>query len=234
MTDRVYPMANIDPDYTSSPRAYCQAILYLRDASKIQARCRDVWGHRTPTKLSIQRWIDRKYPKPKLDEQNTEIGSFRVKAMQETTDERARIEREQREKLKDEEILRLAREWKSPAANPYVDPIGIPRKVAAQVEFARGLIPHTIIADGRMGNVAKARQLVYYLLTTWGMSTNAIGRAIGRDHTSVIHGLKRAKDIIATDPMAALLVEAHLKMQDEARLIQFQRSMQVREWMDAA
>lgn len=34
-----------------------------------------------------------------------------------------------------------------------------------------------------------------------------VGRAIGRDHTSVIHGVKRARELVQTDPAFAMLVD---------------------------
>lgn len=227
---RDYPQANIDPDYATSAKGYCHAILYLRDASKIQARCRDIWGSQTPPQRTIQRWIDHKYRKPKEVERECEIKSFQPRV----TAEQKLHEAKMREAERDREMQRIVEKWRDGTDNLYVDPVGIPRRVIASIEIARGIPSGSITAPGRTGDIAKARQLVYFLLHKWGMSAPAIGRAINRDHSSVLHGIKRAKQIIETDALAAMLVEVHLKMQEAARLIHFQRSMQVRELLEAA
>lgn len=43
----------------------------------------------------------------------------------------------------------------------------------------------------KTAKIAAARQLVYYLAHRGGMSYAAIGRAMRRDHTTVMHGVQR-------------------------------------------
>lgn len=49
----------------------------------------------------------------------------------------------------------------------------------------------TIISYDKRPHVVRARWEVYKALRDAGMSTPQIGRIVGRDHTTILHGLKR-------------------------------------------
>ncbi len=49
----------------------------------------------------------------------------------------------------------------------------------------------TIISYDKRPHVVQARWEVYKALHDIGMSASQIGRIVGRDHTTVLHGLKR-------------------------------------------
>lgn len=67
------------------------------------------------------------------------------------------------------------------AVKPYVD----------AVAEATGLPTRAIYGAVRTRQVAEARQLVMYLAHRDGMSAKAIGRGLHRDHSTVLHGVRR-------------------------------------------
>lgn len=59
------------------------------------------------------------------------------------------------------------------------------------VSHETGLLPRVIYGRGKTQQVAEARQLVMFLAHRDGISLAAIGRAMHRDHTTVLHGVRR-------------------------------------------
>jgi hypothetical protein len=56
--------------------------------------------------------------------------------------------------------------------------------------------------------LARPRQAVYLVAAEQGFSTPLIGRCIGgRDHSTVVHGIAVARDMLTRDPVFAELVE---------------------------
>jgi chromosomal replication initiation ATPase DnaA len=56
-----------------------------------------------------------------------------------------------------------------------------------------------LISLRRAGDIAEARQFVYYILWRSGVSLSHIGRVLGRHHSSVIHGIQKTKERLATE-----------------------------------
>ncbi len=58
--------------------------------------------------------------------------------------------------------------------------------------------------------IATARNAVCYFLRKQGLSTNMIGRAINRDHTTVIANSRRFGDLLfIKDPLAVKIKKAY-------------------------
>ena len=103
---------------------------------------------------------------------------------------------------------------------PEIKPIGVPtlkeiKRVAAAVCDVR---PEDIEADRRSGDALMARQL--YCLAAKRFTRKSfpqIGVSIERDHTTVVHGVHRAEERIATDEQwAAAWAEIERRLGDGA------------------
>lgn len=63
---------------------------------------------------------------------------------------------------------------------------------AIEIVSARtGIDRRDILGKSRLHHIAHARQLAYAEARAMGLSLEAIGRAFGRHHTSVMHGLRQ-------------------------------------------
>lgn len=70
-----------------------------------------------------------------------------------------------------------------------------------------GVSLHELTGPGRLGYVCRARFALMRVASKKGYSTPQIGRALGgRDHTTILHGLKRAAELSAADREFAGLV----------------------------
>ena len=68
-----------------------------------------------------------------------------------------------------------------------------------------------MLGNGRVANVALARQVAMWLArTTTKFSLQAIGAAFGRDHGTIIHAMKSIQSRIDTDAAFAFRVEGLL------------------------
>lgn len=74
--------------------------------------------------------------------------------------------------------------------------------------------PRLMVGPNRTRNVCKARFLVMKLMReyarTWEggeVSLPRIGEILGRDHTSILHGLKRADEILSENQNAQALYD---------------------------
>ncbi len=76
-----------------------------------------------------------------------------------------------------------------------------PQQVLARVASHYHITEDQILGRGRTANVAEARQVAMYLLAIeLTMTPTDIGRALGgRNHSTVIHGVNKIRDAIATD-----------------------------------
>ena len=76
--------------------------------------------------------------------------------------------------------------------------------VIAVIETHFGLDPGTLTRATRERRHSLPRQIAYTLLyRDWGFSLKAVGRLIGRDHSSVMSGMKALDRKIATSPQLA-------------------------------
>ncbi|MES2987653.1 MAG: helix-turn-helix domain-containing protein [Pseudomonadota bacterium] len=82
------------------------------------------------------------------------------------------------------------------------------RDIVRRVAYETGLTFAELIGACRSKRMARARFAVMWLASRHaGKSTTDIGRALCRDHTTVIHGLIRAKEYRASDPAFRLLTD---------------------------
>jgi chromosomal replication initiation ATPase DnaA len=56
-----------------------------------------------------------------------------------------------------------------------------------------GISPSDIFGYSRRANIAEARQRVYLECSKAGATLAAIGRAMNRDHTTIMHGVSAAR-----------------------------------------
>lgn len=61
------------------------------------------------------------------------------------------------------------------------------------VSEATGIPAHLFYGRRRTAHISQARQLVYFLAHQSGISLSDIGRAMNRDHTTIMHGVQREK-----------------------------------------
>ena len=65
-------------------------------------------------------------------------------------------------------------------------------KMAVQLASEEtGVTPAQIMGNGRTADVTAARQLAYVKARAMGLSYPEIGRAFGRDHTTIMHGVRK-------------------------------------------
>lgn len=85
-----------------------------------------------------------------------------------------------------------------------------PRHAADAVDSAArvfGLTRYDLTGAAKQQHVCRARWAVMLVLQRRGFSTPRIGRALGnRDHTTILHGLKRGAAIEAADSVFAFQV----------------------------
>jgi len=92
-----------------------------------------------------------------------------------------------------------------PAADPAAERRPTPARVIRCVAHHHGLAVKDLVGKGRRRTVAQARCLAMYLTRRLtGRSLEAIGAAFGgRDHTTVLHGVRVARVRLAGDPTLA-------------------------------
>ncbi len=67
-------------------------------------------------------------------------------------------------------------------------------KIVDAVSEATGIPARHILSQKRTAAVARARQIVMYEARQAGLSLTQIGDAMGRDHTTVMHGIRAEKE----------------------------------------
>lgn len=65
------------------------------------------------------------------------------------------------------------------------------KTIAVKVSEMTGISVDDILSTNRLKEVAKARQLVMFMAREAGYSLSFIGRVLKRDHTSVMHGIRK-------------------------------------------
>ena len=87
------------------------------------------------------------------------------------------------------------------AAAPTPLPSARPTRVLAVVAEEFGITPQMILAPNREAKVVIARHVAAALLRRLSMmSLKQIGRHMRRDHTSILHGIRRVEALAAVDP----------------------------------
>jgi chromosomal replication initiation ATPase DnaA len=101
-------------------------------------------------------------------------------------------------------MMELMSLWKgavrpgSGLGGPYLSD-AVFRTVVAEVAARHGVIPKLITSDSCARIASFPRQEVMWLLRQRGYSTIQIGRALGRDHSTVIHGARAHAARMASD-----------------------------------
>lgn len=75
--------------------------------------------------------------------------------------------------------------------NPCRTPKAIVAAIATEVAAGTGLPLSSILSPRRDAALAQARQVVMFEARQRGLSYPAIGYAMNRDHTTIIHGVRR-------------------------------------------
>lgn len=66
-------------------------------------------------------------------------------------------------------------------------------KIVSEVADASGLRECDIMGERRFHCLGRARQLVYYVAHRNGFSSMEIAEAMGKDHSTVLYGIKQEK-----------------------------------------
>lgn len=69
-----------------------------------------------------------------------------------------------------------------------------------------GLTKAEILGRRRSQNIAEARAVAYFLVRKYGLSLPAIGRIFGRDHSTILSGIRSVARKMRTRPEIANLV----------------------------
>jgi len=86
------------------------------------------------------------------------------------------------------------------------DPISIPRIVATVAAYYH-TSPARILSGERFKSIAYIRAVAMFLARRLtGNDYASIGREMNRDHTTIIHGVRRIRAAIETDPLEAARV----------------------------
>lgn len=95
----------------------------------------------------------------------------------------------------DQQIRDLQRGFAVTAASPEFAAPGMRGmiEIAASVAADNGLTLAELRGDIRAFEVSRPRQYAMKLMADAGHSQSAIGRFFGRDHTTVMHGIRAAK-----------------------------------------
>ena len=78
-------------------------------------------------------------------------------------------------------------------------PPASPREVVACAAWLFGTTPRDILQPSKHQAHVDARWAVMKALSFRGSSRSSIGRLLGKDHSTVIHGIRRAEQVMAVD-----------------------------------
>lgn len=93
-------------------------------------------------------------------------------------------------------------------------------KIIERVSKASGVPAFEILGPWREKRVSWPRMAVYYIArTTTRNSLPRIGRAMRRDHTTVLYGVNRARELLKTDQSFADLVAHALTPEGQGCLL---------------
>ena len=67
------------------------------------------------------------------------------------------------------------------------------RQIAQQVCEVTGANYAAIMGPNRAAHLCRVREVIYYIATREGFSLPQIGRVFGRDHTTILSGLRNEK-----------------------------------------
>lgn len=101
--------------------------------------------------------------------------------------------------------------WDTPINTRTIAKSDVARCISA-VASVTGISPRQILGERRTKDVARARQIAYYVARrAFNLSYPKIGRYIGhRDHTSVVYGERVISHLLATDAAIKAAVDASM------------------------
>lgn len=85
---------------------------------------------------------------------------------------------------------------------------GLMRRVIDAAAQNSGIRAADILGPCREREIAHLRFAVWLALHTRGFGYAPIARRFGRDHSSIMHGVKRAREIAAGNPAYAAFIDA--------------------------
>lgn len=101
--------------------------------------------------------------------------------------------------------------------NPWLHPWRMSRCLIESICRDLDLDVRAVLGQRKTISLVKARFVVYKLLTEWGYSSSEVGhRAGGRDHSTVLHGLKQFQVHYERDPRIAATYDRHKALMLEA------------------
>lgn len=86
---------------------------------------------------------------------------------------------------------------------------GRPDEVIAAIAEAMGVTPADILGTSRVALVAKTRAVVCLALHRVGMTYSAIGRCLGKDHSTVMSACAAAREHVNRGPRAQSFARAY-------------------------
>ena len=85
----------------------------------------------------------------------------------------------------------------------------LPSDLVTRAAAATGICQSRIHSEGRTIRIVRIRWAIFQVLRQRGWSLHEIGDVFGKDHGTVINGLKKSKALLESDPTYRALV-AHL------------------------
>ncbi|PJK29309.1 helix-turn-helix domain-containing protein [Minwuia thermotolerans] len=81
-------------------------------------------------------------------------------------------------------------------------------QVAERTAEACGVTVEAMMSEARNRETSQARHIAAYLIyRRLGKSSSQIGRFFGRDHTSILHGIRKTEHALRTQPDVAKVVQ---------------------------
>lgn len=102
----------------------------------------------------------------------------------------------------------------SPVTNSSASPSGTALRFWSKDEFLRqaasqnGCSVKEILSQRRESHIVRVRWACYLALINRGKSYPQAGLIMNRDHTTIIHGVKKARELIETDASFRAIVDA--------------------------
>ena len=82
-----------------------------------------------------------------------------------------------------------------------------PEYIIGKIAEYYNVMPEEITGKGKTKNISSARQIAIYLIRSMtGMTLEDIGKIFGRDHSTVLHSIRKVEESLPTDPEVADIV----------------------------
>ena len=79
-----------------------------------------------------------------------------------------------------------------------------PEYIIARIADYYNITPEEVVGKGKTTNVVNARQMAIYLIRKLtGLTLEQIGEAMNRDHSTVLHSIRKVEELLKSDPTMA-------------------------------